>query len=319
MSGEKIFRLLVRATDDDRATDILVLGGVKWKLGEWRGLPAQGGGIDFTCISYSWGSAFVPHVSEPGQVMSARAPAVVQTVIAALAPSALWVDAYCVPASDPERQACIRSLGTIYGGASQVVAVLSAAWAPAVERLAQGNHDLSSEVDRMGSDDWVARVWTYQEILNSPGMRFIAEGAHVSLSAMEMLSGVGQFMVERERALGIDAFALKKLHPRLDALQEVLAEWQIGSYLERPVFQLLSGMGTRDSTLPDDRYNAIIGIVTQESSDRTSHGAPLHAVETLLNACDAKGDFAANCRHSHAEQLQRQLLGTGSTARLRLT
>jgi len=285
------FRLLVRATEEDGTAQTLVLGGVKWRLGDWRSVPAEGEALDFTCVSYSWGHAFVPHALRPDSLMSARTLGVAETVIASFAPAALWIDAYCVPASGPARQDCIRRLGAIYASASRVVAVLSAPWAPALERLAQGDHNLS-EVDLLDADDWVARVWTYQEIFNSRDMQFIAEGTRVSLSAMELLNGVGNFMTERERALGIDAFALKVLHPRLDALQDLLTEWQIGSYLERPVFQLLSGMGTRDSTHADDRYHAMLGMIEELPGDRALDETRIPALEALLRASEAKGDFS---------------------------
>lgn len=285
------FRLLFRANENDAVAGALVIGGVKWRLGDWRDTPGEGEALAYTCVSYAWGDAYGPHPLDPLNAMSVRALSAAEAVIASFSPSALWIDAFCVPLSGPARRECLRRLGAIYRNASQVVAVLSLACAPVLERLAQGDRNLL-ELDLFESDDWVARAWTYQEILNSQAMHFIAEGGRASLSALDLLNGLGQFMVERERALGVDAFALKALHPRLDALQDLLADWQIGEYLERPVFQVLSGMGGREFKNADDRYDAMIGIVERVPAERTSNEPPVSALEAFLRACEAKGDFS---------------------------
>jgi hypothetical protein len=289
--GEGPFRLLVRADGNDKAADTLLLGGFKWRLSDWGEVPGDGTAPDYSCVSYAWGQTFVPHLFDPSDRMSARALPAAEAVIAAFAPRALWIDALCVPSSGPARRACLRSLGAIYGSASQVVAVLSSACAPALERLARGDHGWSV-LGPLESDGWIARAWTYQEIVNSRAMHFVAEGGGASHDATALLNVIGQSMLERERALGIDAFALKTLHPRLDALQDLLGDWQVGDYLERPAFQILSGMSARDATRDDDRYDAMIGVVERVPAEPVANTTPVPAPEAFLRACEAKGDFS---------------------------
>jgi hypothetical protein len=49
----------------------------------------------------------------------------------------MWIDTFCVPFGDPDRAACLRSLGTIYGNAAKVVVVLTGAAARVIDETAR--------------------------------------------------------------------------------------------------------------------------------------------------------------------------------------
>jgi hypothetical protein len=288
------FRVLVRADAFDAvavSAELYTLGGQKWVLLEGDDASAVMVSQRYTCVSYAWGDVRQPHPRHPAVMISDRALAVAETAIAVLAPSALWIDALCVPPSGPARAECLRQLGSIYARASQVVAVLSAPCAPAIDLLANGNH-VGLKPDCLEADDWVARAWTYQEIMNSQEMHLAAEGGRVALTAMEFLNGIGHYLVDRGRALGNDAFELKTLYPHLDALQELMVEWQIGDALQRPVFQLIAGMTERRAMQEHERLDALLGMVEDASAASAPDARSLSSLESVLRACDAKLDFS---------------------------
>jgi hypothetical protein len=133
-----IFRLLVLAKDTvPPNTSTIELAGALWTTTDDSPL-IDGVVSDYTCISYSWGSGRIPNPIVPDQWMSDRVIPVIETAIRALRPTSIWVDAFCMPIREPERTACLRSMGSIYASAARVVAVLSASCA---ELLAGGRAD----------------------------------------------------------------------------------------------------------------------------------------------------------------------------------
>src|SRR5262249_35647573 len=120
-----IFRLLVPAKDTvPPNTPTIELEGALWTTTDASPL-IEGVIPDYTCISYSWGSRRIRNPMAPDNKMSDRVVPVIEAAIRALRPAAIWVDAFCMPAHEPEWTGCLRSMGFLYASATQVVAVLS--------------------------------------------------------------------------------------------------------------------------------------------------------------------------------------------------
>ncbi len=121
-----MLRLLIPATSSPLAGQFSIkLLGSRWILTEILGhtTPAH---PKYTCVSYAWGSETVEHPLNAQETMSARTVEAAEAAVRDEEPTALWVDALCVPLEEPARSVCLSQMGAIYGQASTVVVVLSA-------------------------------------------------------------------------------------------------------------------------------------------------------------------------------------------------
>ena len=293
MSNEGTFRLLVPA---DRVAvgqgRSIELGQIKWIVTAYPGIPPAARVPEYTCISYSWGHRRTPNPLADGLTMSGRAIPAVETVIKALRPQAIWIDALCVPPREPERTACLRSMGAIYGSASQVAAVLSKSSSSVLKQIKSTGSLDPPTLLALEQDEWVSRAWTYQEMVNSRSFSFIAEACsdHV-VSGDQFLNVVGAAISAYKKANGIDSFVLRTLHPRLDSLEDVIADWVTAAYLERTAYQVMSAMDRRSSEHPEDHFNAMIGAITGDAAE-VDDGPSVHPAEYFMRVCEAKSDYS---------------------------
>lgn len=286
-----IFRLLVPAKDTAPPNNLTIeLEGALWTTTD--DLPLIDGLVpDYTCISYSWGPGRTPNPIAPDQWMSDRVIPVIETAIRALRSASIWIDAFCMPAREPERTACLRSMGSIYAAAAQVVAVLSASCAGLLAEVARTGSLDESGLVMLEKDEWVSRAWTYQEIVNSKTFFFAAEGDSISLSGAQFLDEVGNCLEKYKKRHSYDSFTLRTVHPRLDSLEDTIADWMTANYEKRTAYQAMSSMDRRTSETKDDYFNALIGAITAEPlRDRGATG--LHPAEYFMRLCEEKGDFS---------------------------
>lgn len=316
---ENIFRLLVPATDltpTDRPS--VELCGSRWVLTEWMPIADA---PPYTCISYSWGSGRVDNMFEDGQLMSYRTIPAIETAIKASqipehwnyalmysprneqkeaaavkaaikAAQAIWIDALCVPASEPARSACLRSMGAIYSSAAQVFAVLSESCAKLLHQIKDTGHMNPEEFFVLENDDWITRAWTYQEMANSKRTFFIARGdGSVLYLAQDFLNAILTDTTDYADAQGFVRTELAVRFPRLDNLQVMMAEHRIAEYTGRCAYQVMSAMHQRYAEREDDRIYAMIGAITDSPSDNLSD-VTLSPAEYFMRVCEAKGDFS---------------------------
>ena len=218
--------------------------------------------------------------------------AVVETVIRSQQPTALWVDAFCVPREEPARATCLGSMGAIYAHASQVVVVLSEPSSALLEQIRETGEVDESALLALESDDWVSRAWTYQEIVNSGKVRFVSQGADDAWAdAIDVLSKAGYAIDRFKKAHGYDTFKMRALHPRLDGLEDLIVDWKISDYLERSAYQVMCGMHGRDSAQPEDLFYAMIGAISTSPAEGPTlpSGPP---AEYFMQICEEKGDYS---------------------------
>ncbi len=155
-------RLLVPA-DPSMSTDepSIELQGQRWAMKETV-FPAPENTPEYTCVSYAWGRGRTTHPFDERQSMSDRTMRVAGTAIRTQRPTALWIDAFCVPFEEPARSVCLSRMGAIYGRASQVVVVLSDSCAALLEQVMSSGQVDAASLLTFERDDWVTRVWTYQ-------------------------------------------------------------------------------------------------------------------------------------------------------------
>lgn len=290
---KETFRLLVPATGPVPPTGHSIeLGGVWWVPTEYTTLPDAAQAPEYTCISYSWGRGRTAHPLRAGHTMSDRAMPALEAAIKALRPPAIWLDALCVPLDDPARAACLRSMGAIYGAASQVVAVLSKPSSAVLDEISTTARLQPQTLLMLENDEWVTRAWTYQEIVNSRRIDFIAEGGPAApVAGDQLLNVVGQAIDAYKKAQGFDAFRMRALYPRLDSLEDLIADYLTAGYLERSAYQAMSAMDRRMAEQADDHFHALLGAITAEPQD-SQHDAALHPAECFMRVCEAKGDYS---------------------------
>jgi hypothetical protein len=169
--------------------------------------------------------------------MSSRALPALQSAIAALRPLAVWLDAACMPFQEPAREHCLRSMGAIYAAASCVLAVLSRANSGVLDKIRRNEPLDTKDLLLLEKDDWVSRVWTYQEIANSQIISFIAEGEnHDPVPGDKLLNAIGRTLTEYRKIEGVDAYEFRKKHPRMDGLETLIDDWIRAEYVQRSAY-----------------------------------------------------------------------------------
>ncbi len=288
-----MFKLLVRAAEP-RHSDARTIefGGIQWTLAEFDKDPGTAEVPEYVCISYSWGSGRTANPLEVGQSISDRAIPAIDATIKALQPGAIWIDSLCVPSLDPARATCLQHMGMIFGTATQVTAVLSKSCAAILKQI----HDTACmDLDALSvleSDDWVTRAWTYQEIANSKIINFLTEGGSgIAIGGQQLLNSLGDAISDYKKTKAIDASEFRRRYPRVDGLEDLLADYMISDYLQRSAYQAMAAMDHRYSERAEDSFNAMIGAITSTPAD-ISNDLQLPPAERFMQACEAKGDYS---------------------------
>lgn len=316
---EGVFKLLVPAADHHSPDKVFIeLYGKHWVLVEFAQISEA---PPYTCISYSWGKGRTENMFEDGQLMSDRTlPVIEATIKAAQSPQhwsnalmcvsrdevkraemlttvldasqAIWIDALCVPARDPARTACLRSMGTIYSSATQVFVVLPAICSEALHKIHNTNQMVLKDLLALDSDEWITRAWTYQELANSKMTLFIAQGdGNVLIHEHDYLNSILTDITTYADAQGLERTMLASQFPRLERLQEMIAEHKLAEYTGRSAYQVMCAMHTRFAEREEDRIYAMIGVVA-DLPPNNSDSPSFHPAEYFMQICEAKGDYS---------------------------
>lgn len=185
---------------------------------------------------------------------------------------AFWTDAFCVPHDGPDRQSTLENMGYIYSCATEVIIVLREPSFHVIEAMIR--HGLVSESDlrTLECDEWVASVWTYQEIVNGGSVRFVSE-RHSSVSASiecsDFFNALGNSLSTWKRSTGCDAFATTRIFPNLDVLENTLVDWQTVAYTLRSALSVFSA--SKRNADPANYFYAILGALTSSSTVNLAH------------------------------------------------
>jgi hypothetical protein len=316
---ENFFRLLVPATDGTPFdTPSVELGVKRWVLTEWMPISEA---PPYSCISYSWGTGRTENLLEASRLMSDRTiPAIEATIKASQSPAcwesvqfsfardamkeaegqaaalkasqAIWIDAICVPTHEPARSECLRNMGEIYRSAQQVFAVFSKPCSSIFHQLRDTARLDSSAIFILEQDDWITRGWIYQEVANGQHLYFIAQnGESIIVSGLDFLDALTTATNDYRKAHGIDSFTWGEQHPKLESLENLIADYRIAEHAERSAYQVMSVLHQQIVEKADDYFYAMIGALTTLSQDSQDHQI-LSPSECFMQACEAKGDFS---------------------------
>ncbi len=315
-----MFRLLEPANHLTRPDALFIeFFEIKWVIKEYAQVsdaPA------FTCLSYAWGKGKVENPLSVEQQMSTRTIQAIETAISVLqskenwarnisfshdgdslneaagqaaavnASQAFWVDALCVPSDDPARTVCLQSMGEIFSSAYQVLVVLREQCSDAIQNVSQTEKLTSSDLSILEEEDWVSRVWTYQEAVNSSRLYFGVEGNEDAIvSGNEFLNMIMTAIDVYKAANNLDKLAWEKQSPKLRSLERLLADYMMADFATRSAYQVMSVMENRCSERVDDHFYAMVGSITT-TTEQFEGDEKLEPSEFFMRSCERKGDFS---------------------------
>ncbi|PVH82163.1 hypothetical protein DL98DRAFT_653512 [Cadophora sp. DSE1049] len=272
--------------------------------------------LRFHCISYVWGLSVekkgsyfncqrdISDQTRPVLEAVIRAAEVIYRDLGGERIEAFWIDALCIPQLEGSpRLKTLESMGFIYNAAMSVIIALK----PSVWKIVQqasatvSPEPLSlSDMQILEKDDWISRVWTYQELVNSRATYFTTPvfadnpDVQVVVEATQFFNCVGHSLSRYKRDNHISDSTAVAIFPNLNVLEDTLLDSTLSGYLERPALAILSNMSMRtfDANFPQNRLLACIGALTKEASWGPPSSGLGELAEKIMGICEAKGDYS---------------------------
>lgn len=254
----------------------------------------------YACISYIWGTRRTPNPLSNSPAISINTLPALQQAVRTSHLHTFWIDVFCVPYAQPARGATLESMGFIYARAQEVIVVLAAAQAPALRTVAEEWTLDEAMLRSLSHDEWINSVWTYQEVVNSKALRFVAAEsdsepeARVTLDGHDFFSRVGHSLELYKKVQAWASFDVRRELPGLDAFDELLGDWRWAGYTERSAMLVMSNLDRRrvDESRPQNRWYAMIGCVSSEPSMRSAGSALEDIAGKFLAICEERGDYS---------------------------
>ncbi len=243
----------------------------------------------FICLSYTWGNGRERSPFHAACNISDRTVPALKAIVRHR-PSCkhFWIDAFCVPINTPERAHTLESMGFIYSQAEEVIVVLSSAARPVLEQMSTSDHVGSGHLDILEREEWITRSWTYQEAVNSKTLNITCEGTDSAiLDGSRFLNCLG-YTLSRQGSSGL-VNDQRERYPRLDAFEDLIADYMTAGYQERSALQVMSNMDRRTQQHSEDHFYAMLGAI---STTRASSSETLDPCEAFMSLCERKGDYS---------------------------
>ena len=287
------FRLLVE-TSEPSSQPSFPLEGRYWTLSPTLDLDGDEDIPRFACISYRWGPAREQHALDGQLTMSTHTLPSLAAVIRNGACNAFWTDVFCVPSSGPERQPTLENMGYIYSRASEVIIVLGEDTFSVMRNIIHDRSVCERDLEVLERDEWVSSVWTYQEIVNATAVSFVSEhqeDSNTSIEGSQFFSALGHGLMKWQNSTGSDPFGAMRKFPNLNALETILADWQIADYTRRSALGIFTSMAFKRNPDPENYFYAILGSLTR-SRQQLVWNAGQNLAEKVMDICESKNDFS---------------------------
>ena len=286
-------RLLVEARHDQSTSLSITLEGRQWRLTPPLDTTDQSSIPKFICISYLWGQGRSPNSFDRERLMSDQTLPALAAVTRNSSASAFWIDAFCIPAKQPQRSATLESMGFIYNLAFAVFVALSGPAFAILNRMNRSDQVSGEQLLTLEQDEWVSSVWTYQEIINSKMLHFVSSQPGVAVIDGSMfLNRLGYSLTLLGKEMGISTFDICRRFPRLDALQEVLADFRMANYCEVSALQALSNLDRRFTGKPKNYFYSLLGVVSKTPIWRGESSTMAELSERFMSSCEQKNDYS---------------------------
>ena len=308
--AENFFKLLIPIAEPiSPGIKTIELDGKLWTLVDYK-RPSDA--PPYTCISYSWGAEKTVNTFNNNKISDRTIP-VIETVInsfqssecqyaevrsfnfnkkfaeklelARNASDAIWIDALCNPQQQPSFDICIQNMGEIYRASTQVFVVLNANCLDTVHKIHNKESLNQNDYLAVASDDWIDRVWTYQEFANSKMMFLVSEGkGNTFISELNFLNAL---MTDELAYADIEDIELTQ---KLERWQLLVAEQQL---VERSAFRIMSAMKKRicPPLRPEDRINAMVSVVSDVNTDIQDRNI-IKPAEYFMRVCEKNDDYS---------------------------
>ena len=283
------FRLLVEGTNSSSPNLGFRFNGKQWQVTE--PLPLGEDTVPpFVCISYTWGHGREQNPVYTRELMSTHTRPALSAAMRHCSTKAFWIDALCVPSSPPHKLATLGSMGFIYSEASEVVICMSESLAPVIREMRSSDRISDAALLALENDGWVRSVWTYQEVVNSKLLNFVS-GAEV-VDGSQFLNCLGYSLQHYKAAHDIDDMDLSKTLPRLDALEELIADWMTGNYTERSALRTMSQFAYRYNEDPKNYFYAFLGAVVRGPWPWNPAMSVEELASEFMDICEEKNDYS---------------------------
>ncbi len=271
------------------ASHTISINDRKWSLQPFDTDTSPDQPINYTCISYAWGTGRSENPlnpTSPFRISDRTLPAL--HVLTRHRPSctAIWIDAFCIPVTEPSRAQSLSSMGYIYAASSEVIIVLSPAAAPALYQMLLSSKLAVTDLAVLEREEWVERAWTYQETVNGKSLFFTCEGENsVLVPDQRFFDCVGYALSH----LTLSMVQKMRIYPKLNAFEDVMAETWTSAYEDRAALAVMANMDRRVQGRAEDHFYAMIGAITAEQADSSTAVLPS---EAFMRVCEKRGDFS---------------------------
>lgn len=191
-------------------------------------------------------------------------------------------------------------MGFIYAAAVSVLVVLQRTIWEIIQSISSGERPRAlsdEELQILEEDNWISRVWTYQELVNGRETYFTSLEPTVEGHAIhgeKFMDCVGFSIEQWKKKEGKKNSAVLEELPNLNTLEDTLADRNLGGYLDRMALGVLSNMALRkfDPQYPQNRLLACLGALTQEISWGPPSTTLAELSEKLMSICETNGDYS---------------------------
>jgi hypothetical protein len=190
-------------------------------------------------------------------------------------------------------------MGYIYSMAMSVVVILQGHTWEIVQKLSGENSPgrlSEDEMDSLQLDTWVSRVWTYQELVNNPIIRFTTvspTGHQLVTSSTQLFNCIGYSLYQwlKDGHTFAESFAR---FPNLHNLEDTIAETYTSDYLNRSALGVFSNLGMRtfDSQYPGNRLLSSMGALTTKASWGPPATTLSELSEKVMRICEQANDYS---------------------------
>jgi hypothetical protein len=194
----------------------------------------------------------------------------------------------------------IPSMGFIYNSAeSVIVTIQDHAWSviKAASVADSPKAIPSNDMQYLELNKWISSVWTYQELVNQPQLYFAPihpEDECLIVEAERFFNCVGLSLQQWKKDTGKTASDVLELFPRLNTMEDTLADREMATYLQRTALGVLSNMALRhfDPEFPGNRLLASLGALTREVSWGPPHITLSDLSEKVMSTCESVNDYS---------------------------
>ena len=292
-------RLIVPALQSDSTVPTVDLDGRKWQLTTLSDTSFSATTAKYICISYIWGYGRSLNPFNSTQTISDQTIKALEVVMTATRDhdvDGYWADAICIPQSGTSRQATLESMGYIYFHAAEVVVTLSKPIYTIINDMEMTGALDDDVLLTLEQDEWIASVWTYQELVNSTVSFASYDRSKTGLivNAFDFFYGLALRLELYRQKHKVTSFQLQKVFPHLSAFEDCMLVWRSANPLSISALQVMSNMDKRvyRAEEPQNYFYAMMGAITTTPTWGAGGATIAEVSDRFMMMCEQKNDYS---------------------------